>query len=216
MGAESARWRPIRSVVDSTTEELLDCLAGDRTLMDRDALAMAANAIDSGRLARCAALPDHALHALDLPSDMRRSLASVFELARRAALPEPPRTIRRPEDVAAIAARELGGRTRECVLVVVCDAANAVIGTEIVSRGSVDRAPFPVREILSAVLRCDGRAFAVAHNHPDGVSIASATDSSASERLASAARVTGLRLLGDVVVAGRPGAAPTPRMRTSG
>jgi DNA repair protein RadC len=208
MGVESAWRRQIRSVVDSTTEELLECVVGGGTLANRDALAVAADAIDSGRLARCSSLPDHALHALGMPLDVCRPLASVFELARRAALPEPPRTIRRPEDVAAIAAYELGGRTRECVLVVACDAANAVIDTEIVSRGSVDRAPLPVREILTAVLRRDGRAFAVAHNHPADVTATSAADLSASERLASAARVTGLRLLGHVVAVGGAMTAP--------
>jgi DNA repair protein RadC len=175
-------------VVESTTEELLECIVGDRTFMDRDELAVAADAIDSGRLARCSWLPDHALDALVLPPVVCHPLAAAFELARRAALSEPPRTIRRPEDVAAIAAHELGGRTRECVLVVVCDAANAVMGTEIVSRGSVDRAPMPVREILTAVLRCDGRAFALAHNHPSGSVATAAPDMAATQKVMDGAR----------------------------
>jgi DNA repair protein RadC len=72
----------------------------------------------------------------------------------------------------------------------------------IVSQGSADTVPVPVREILNAVLRCDGRAFAIAHNHPAGVVGSSDVDVSATERLAVAARTVGLRFLGHVVVAG--------------
>lgn len=67
-----------------------------------------------------------------------------------------------------VAVRELAGARRERVLVLVCDAANRLRQIIRISDGAVDRSLLPVREVLNAVLRHDGRAFALAHNHPSG------------------------------------------------
>jgi len=69
-----------------------------------------------------------------------------------------------------------------------------------VSAGSVDKSLMPVREILNAVLRHDGRAFALAHNHPSGNAEPSDADRRATEEVRRAAGVAGLRFLGHVVV----------------
>jgi DNA repair protein RadC len=71
-----------------------------------------------------------------------------------------------------------------------------------VSEGSVERSLVPIREVLNAVLRHDGRAFALAHNHPGGDPEPSDADRSATQEVAAAARVAGLRFLGHVIVAG--------------
>jgi len=130
-------------------------------------------------------------------------LAAAFELGRRAVAAELPVGLAGPSDVAAIASRHLGGLRRERVLVIVCDAANRPIRNLVVSEGSLERCLFPVREILNAVLRWDGRAFAIAHNHPGGDLEPSDADRSATERISGAARVVGLRFLGHVIVNGR-------------
>ncbi len=48
------------------------------------------------------------------------------------------------------------------------DAANRLLRVAPVATGGLDSSPLPVREVLHAVLRYDGRAFALAHNHPSG------------------------------------------------
>lgn len=98
--------------------------------------------------------------------------------------------------------REIGDATRERAIVLVCDASNHLRRVVPVSVGSIDRAFLPVREILNAVLRHDGRAFAVAHNHPSSDPEPSDSDVTATGELRAAARVVGLRLLGHIVVAG--------------
>lgn len=120
-------------------------------------------------------------------------------LARESPLEREP--LRIAEDVARIADRHLSGARRERVIVLVCDAANQLIQTVEVCEGAVDRACFPVREILNAVLRHDGRAFAVAHNHPSGDPTPSEQDVRATRDLEEAARVVGLRFIDHVVVA---------------
>lgn len=130
-------------------------------------------------------------------------LVGAFTLGRRltSAMDDPP-ALRTLEDAAAIATREIGAARRERVLVIVCDAGNRVRRTTIVSEGSVDRSLMPVREILNAVLRHDGRAFAIAHNHPGGTTEVSDADQCATNDVKAAARVVGLRFLGHVVVSG--------------
>lgn len=136
-------------------------------------------------------------------------LVAAFQLGRCAGAGEEAVVLRTAEDVAGVAGRELDGVPRERVLVLVCDAANRLRRTEIVSEGAIDRSLVPVREILNAVLRHDGRAFAIAHNHPSGDPSPSAADRRATEEVKQAAGVVGLRFLGHVVVArGKWGAVP--------
>lgn len=132
------------------------------------------------------------------------ALVAAFQLARRAEGEgeDVLLRLRGPEDVARVARRELDGARRERLLVLVCDAANQVRRTVIVCEGSVDRSLVPVREILNAVLRHDGRAFALAHNHPNGDPEPSEADLRATDEVKVGATAAGLRFLGHVVVAG--------------
>jgi DNA repair protein RadC len=108
--------------------------------------------------------------------------------------------IRGPEDLAAIAQRELYGLRHERVLVLVLDAGNRVDRVVRLTDGSVDRSLLPVREVLNAVLRNDGVAFALAHNHPSGDLEPSQLDLYATKAVAGAAPVVGLRFLDHLIV----------------
>jgi DNA repair protein RadC len=130
------------------------------------------------------------------------SLLAAFHLARKTdAYVREHVVLRSAEDVARIADLELGGLRRERVLVLVCDTRNRLRHIVSVTDGAVDRSLVPVREVLNAVLRHDGRAFALAHNHPGGDPEPSDADQRATSDVAAAARVAGLRFLGHVVVA---------------
>lgn len=129
------------------------------------------------------------------------ALVAAFQLGRRAERSHDiPITLRGPDDVASVARRELRDVWRERVLVLVCDAGNRLLRTVVVSEGSVDRSLLPVREILNAVLRHDGRSFALAHNHPSSDPEPSDADRRVTAEIRGAAKVAGLRFLGHVVV----------------
>ncbi|MFN8132611.1 MAG: JAB domain-containing protein [Solirubrobacteraceae bacterium] len=177
------------------TEALLAMVLQGATV-DRDTLADIARHIDGD----WPGIGAGALGRAEVPADVATMLSAVLELARRVAAPRPPEVIRGPADVAAIACREIGGLRRERVLVVVCDPANRPRQTVVVCDGAIDRSLMPVREILNAVLRRDGRAFAIAHNHPCGDPKPSDADIAATRRVADGARLVGLRFLGHVVV----------------
>lgn len=149
-----------------------------------------------------AALPEELAMRTGVGPAKACSLVAAFQLARRVDGDEGLVALRSPADVARVARRELDGVRRERVLVLVCDAANRVRRAVVVSEGSVDRSLAPVREILNAVLRHDGRAFALAHNHPTGNPEPSGPDRRATDEVKDAATVAGLRFLGHVVVTG--------------
>ena len=128
------------------------------------------------------------------------ALVAAFELGRRAVMPDERVVLRGVEDVARIARQQLGGLQRERAIVLVCTGAHRVRRVVTVSDGAMDRSLVPVREILNAVLRHDGRAFALAHNHPSGDTEPSAADRRATGEVHEAAKVIGLRFLGHVVV----------------
>jgi DNA repair protein RadC len=138
------------------------------------------------------------------------ALVAAFQLARRSIVDDPLTVLRSLDDVGEVACRELAGLRRERVLVLVCNARNRLRRTVIVSEGSIDRSLVSVREILNAVLRHDGRAFAITHNHPSGEPTPSKADEQATADIDDAARIVGLRFLGHVLVAGA-GWAPVVR-----
>jgi DNA repair protein RadC len=131
------------------------------------------------------------------------TIVAALELARRAERPEPTPRIQSTAGIAKLVAPYFAGRTRERLVVVVCDQANRVRGCDIISEGAVDSAPAPIREILTAVLRRDGKAFALAHNHPSGDPTPSSADITATHRLRASAEALGLRLVDHIVVGGR-------------
>lgn len=182
-------------------QELLALLLGSGTRgVSATDLAVSLLAEYGGLRGLAAARPEELARCTGVGLAKASSLVAAFELGRRADHPEEATVIRSPEDVARVARREIGGQRRERVLVLVCDSANRLRQTVIVSEGSIDRSLVPVREILNAVLRHDGRAFAVAHNHPSGHTEPSAADVRATSELRAAASVVGLRFLGHVVV----------------
>jgi DNA repair protein RadC len=139
------------------------------------------------------------------------ALLAAFQLAREAGAGESRATIRRPEELAAIAQRELQGLRHERVLVLILDAGNRVDRVVRLTEGSVDRSLLPVREVLNTVLRNDGVAFALAHNHPSGDLSPSPHDLHATKAIAGAADVVGLRFLDHFVVSDRGWLNLTPR-----
>ena len=79
--------------------------------------------------------------------------------------------------------------------------------------GSIDRSLLPVREVLNAVLRNDGSAFALAHNHPSGDLTPSPQDLRSTEAVALAAPIVGLKFLDHLIVTDSAWLNLTPRQR---
>lgn len=158
---------------------------------------------DFGSISRLgSARPEELTTLSGITPEQAAALVSSFRLARLAASDPVPSSLRSAADVAVVAKRELANARRERVIVLVCNSANQLQRVVAVSDGSIDRAVLSNRDILNAVLRHDGRAFAVAHNHPSGDPVPGWEDVRATAELRQAARTVGLRFLEHVVVAG--------------
>lgn len=127
-------------------------------------------------------------------------IVSAFALGGRAGEPSLRVRLETSSDIAAVARPVIGAARQEQVLVIVADGRMRVRHSEVVAKGSAKHCPVPVREVLSTVLRHDGVAFALAHNHPGGDPTPSIADVDTTERLHSAAGEVGLRLLDHVIV----------------
>ncbi|WP_110208013.1 JAB domain-containing protein [Nocardioides daejeonensis] len=130
-------------------------------------------------------------------------LVAAFELAARATAAPVNRVVDSAAAIAELVAPLLARERREKVVVLVADAANRALRLVPVATGGLDSSPLPVREVLQAVLRYDGRAFALAHNHPSGDPIPSARDREATAAVERAADAVGLRFLDHVVIGDR-------------
>lgn len=140
-------------------------------------------------------------------------ITAAFQLGRRAAPADAGdrQYVRGSADLARIAAPLLTGLRHERVVVVVCDAAGAVLRKAALTEGAADRSLLPVRDVLALVLATGGTAFGVAHNHPTGQVEPSEPDRRATARLTAGAEAVGLRFLDHVVVTDRGWQRVEPR-----
>jgi DNA repair protein RadC len=127
-------------------------------------------------------------------------LAAAFTMATRLHQEAAEPTLSTSADIAQHA-RVLIGRARtEQVAVLIANGASRLKRMEVVATGTAKACPMPVREIISTVLRHDGVAFGVAHNHPGGDPTPTPADRTATALLCNAAEAVGLRFLDHVVV----------------
>lgn len=206
--SERPRERLLSSGVDVLTERELIALVLRNGTAGKSSLELAAELIaEYGSVqALAGARPEELATRPGVGLAKGAALVAAFQLSRRSVRNDPIR-LRTAEDLAAIARGELANARRERLVVVVCDAANRIQRVVTVSEGALDRSIVPVREILNAVLRHDGRAFAIAHNHPSGTAEPSAADRRATDLVKVAATTVGLRFLGHVLVTANEWAA---------
>lgn len=201
---------------DAPCERLLRL--GPGALSDAELVALVAGVEAQGRndvaLAHELIFECGGLHSLAVayPEELTRSsgidltgaarLLAAFELAARAATVSTNRVVDSAAVTADLVSPLLVRERREKLVVVVADAANRLLRVVPVATGGLDSSPLPVREVLHAVLRYDGRGFALAHNHPSGDPTPSARDREASAAVGRAAEAVGLRFLDHVVIGG--------------
>lgn len=150
------------------------------------------------------ARPEELSRRAGVGSAKAAALVAAFHLAARArAVSDRPAQLVAAADVARAALPLFAGARTERLLVLICDSQDRLRRSLFVGEGAIDRVTVPVREILNTVLRHDGAAFAVAHNHPSGDEEPSVDDRRATTMLVEAARTVGLRFLDHLVIAGQ-------------
>lgn len=130
------------------------------------------------------------------------TVLAALELGRRIASAKPLDKIHisGPQDCATFLMPRLRYAKKEQFLVVLLNSRNKVIGTHLVSEGTLDNAPVHPREVFQpAILQC-AAAIVAAHNHPSGEPRPSREDRELTKILAAAGRTLGIPLLDHVII----------------
>lgn len=109
-------------------------------------------------------------------------------------------TVRTPEQVLQYCTASLAGYSDECLELIYLSVRNTVIGTEIVSSGSLDRVSVSPRKIVERALAAKAAAVILVHNHPSGDPTPSMEDVVLTKEVARAAALLGIAVHDHIII----------------
>jgi DNA repair protein RadC len=119
--------------------------------------------------------------------------------------PQPATTrteVTSPDAAASVLLPHLTGLDREACVAAYLDTKHRLLGTELISLGSLDHTFMSPRDIYRGALQANAAATVVAHNHPSGDPEPSRDDEALTRRLTRAGELIGIELLDHLVAAG--------------
>ena len=130
---------------------------------------------------------------------------AAFALARRlaASAEQGLRCLNDPASVNDLFRERFRSASQEEFYVVLLDAKNQLLGTELITLGLVDRTQIHPREVFRTAIRENCSRVLLVHNHPSGDPTPSAQDIAANRQLVEAGKIVGIEVL-DHVVIGNP------------
>ena len=108
--------------------------------------------------------------------------------------------LRDSAQVAELLLEELMYEKRELFMTINLNSKMQVESKSVISIGNLDSAPVHPREVFGPAIRRGAAAVVVAHNHPSGDPSPSPQDIEVTERLISASKILGIRLIDHVIV----------------
>lgn len=108
--------------------------------------------------------------------------------------------LRDSAQVAELLLEEMMYEKRELFMTINLNSKMQVESKSVISIGSLDSAPVHPREVFGPAIRRGAAAVVVAHNHPSGDPSPSPQDIEVTERLISASKILGIRLIDHVIV----------------
>jgi DNA repair protein RadC len=128
-------------------------------------------------------------------------LAAAFKLADRMAKEKFSRQkIDSPELVNEFFGAEMRALQKESLRVLLLDTRYHLMGTEEISRGSLNESIAHPREVFRPAVLASAYAVIVVHNHPSGDPSPSSADHSLTRRLSEAAELMQIKLLDHVII----------------
>lgn len=130
------------------------------------------------------------------------TVMAALEIGRRIASARPLDKIRfsSPQEGAAFLMPRLRYAVKEQFLVILLNSKNKVIGTELVSEGTLTNSVVHPREVYLPAILQHAAAICVAHNHPSGDPSPSREDRELTAVLAAAGRTLGIPLLDHLII----------------
>ena len=109
-------------------------------------------------------------------------------------------TVRTPEQVLEYCKASLAGNADECLELIFLSVRNTIIGTEVVSQGSLDRVSVSPRKIVERALAAKAAALILVHNHPSGDPTPSMEDVVLTKEVARAAALLGITVHDHIII----------------
>ena len=130
------------------------------------------------------------------------TVLAALEIGRRIASAKPIEKIHLscPQDVADFLMPRLRYAAKEQFVVILLNNKNKVIGTEVVSEGSLSSSIVHPREVYAPAILHLAAAIVVAHNHPSGDPKPSIEDEEITRQLLRSGKVLGIPMIDHVII----------------
>ena len=130
------------------------------------------------------------------------TVLAALEIGRRIASAKPIEKIHLscPQDVADFLMPRLRYAAKEQFVVILLNSKNKVIGTEVVSEGSLSSSIVHPREVYAPAMLHHAAAIMVAHNHPSGDPKPSFEDEEVTRMLSRSGKVLGIPMIDHVII----------------
>lgn len=130
------------------------------------------------------------------------TVLAALEIGRRIASAKPIEKIHLscPQDVADFLMPRLRYAAKEQFVVILLNNKNKVIGTEVVSEGSLSSSIVHPREVFAPAILHHAAAIMVAHNHPSGDPKPSIEDEEVTRLLSRSGNVLGIPMIDHVII----------------
>ena len=130
------------------------------------------------------------------------TVLAALEIGRRIASAKPIEKIHLscPQDVADFLMTRLRYAAKEQFVVILLNNKNKVIGTEVVSEGSLSSSIVHPREVFAPAILHHAAAIMVAHNHPSGDPKPSIEDEEVTRQLLRSGKVLGIPMIDHVII----------------
>ena len=130
------------------------------------------------------------------------TVLAALEIGRRIASAKPIEKIHLscPQDVADFLMPRLRYAAKEQFVVILLNNKNKVIGTEVVSEGSLSSSVVHPREVFASAILHHAAAIMVAHNHPSGDPKPSIEDEEVTRLLLRSGKVLGIPMIDHVII----------------
>jgi DNA repair protein RadC len=130
------------------------------------------------------------------------TVLAALEIGRRIASAKPIEKIHLscPQDVADFLMPRLRYAAKEQFVVILLNNKNKVIGTEVVSEGSLSSSVVHPREVYAPAILHHAAAIMVAHNHPSGDPKPSIEDEEITRLLLRSGKVLGIPMIDHVII----------------
>ena len=130
------------------------------------------------------------------------TVLAALEIGRRIASAKPIEKIHLscPQDVADFLMPRLRYAAKEQFVVILLNGKNKVIGTEVVSEGSLSSSIVHPREVYAPAMLHHAAAIMVAHNHPSGDPKPSFEDEEVTRMLSRSGKVLGIPMIDHVII----------------